>query len=52
MNCREMMGLILGCYIFPIKPKNYKEALSDELLINAMKKELSKFGCNEVWDLV
>ena len=52
VNCRDMMGLSLGWYTSTIEPKNYKEALNDEFLIQAMQEELSQFESNETWDLV
>jgi hypothetical protein len=35
-----------------IEPKNIKEALLDEYLINAMHDELNQFTRNYIWDLV
>lgn len=40
------------CYTSKIEPKNVKEALEDELWINAMQEELGQFEKNDVWDLV
>jgi hypothetical protein len=34
------------------EPKNVKEALTDELWIEAMQEELNQFKRSEVWDLV
>ena len=41
VNYREMIGLNLGYYTSIIEPKNYKEALNDELWIQAIQEELS-----------
>ena len=40
------------CYTSSIEPKNIKEALKYEYWLIAMKKELSQFTRNEIWDLV
>ncbi|KAK2456484.1 hypothetical protein QL285_003845 [Trifolium repens] len=41
-----------ACFISKIKSENVKEALTDELWINAMQEELNQFKRNEVWNLV
>ena len=41
-----------ACFVSTIKPKNVKEALTDECWINVMQEELNEFKRNEVWDLV
>ena len=41
-----------ACFISKTKPKNVKEALSDEYWINYMQEELIQFKKNEVWNLV
>ena len=40
------------CYTSSLKPKNVKEALTDEHWITAMHEELGQFVHNDVWTLV
>ncbi|GJS17734.1 retrovirus-related pol polyprotein from transposon TNT 1-94 [Tanacetum coccineum] len=37
---------------FFVKPKNYKDALTQACWIEAMQEELNEFECHEVWELV
>lgn len=41
-----------SCFISQVEPKNVKEALKDDMWINAMQEELNQFERNEVWELV
>ena len=53
ITTRRSVGVIANfCFVFKIKPKNFKEALTDEFWIEAMQEELNQFKRSEVWDLV
>jgi len=41
-----------SCFVSKFKPKNVKEALTDDFWIEAMQEELNHFKRGEVWDLV
>jgi len=41
-----------SCFMSKFEPKNVKEALTDDFLIEAMQEELNQFKISEVWDLV
>lgn len=48
-----MAGLIgFTCYTSTVEPKNIKEAIVDEYLIEAMQEESQQFEINDSWELV
>ncbi|GJW41478.1 retrovirus-related pol polyprotein from transposon TNT 1-94 [Tanacetum coccineum] len=41
-----------NAFLTSVKPKNYKDALTQACWIEAMQEELNEFECLEVWELV
>ena len=41
-----------SCFVSKLEPKNVKEALTDEVWIEAMQDELNQFKRSDVWELV
>ncbi|GKF74037.1 retrovirus-related pol polyprotein from transposon TNT 1-94, partial [Tanacetum coccineum] len=48
----KAMFYYFDAFLYFIKPKSYKEALTESCLIEAMQEELNEFKHLEVWELV
>ncbi|GKD35070.1 retrovirus-related pol polyprotein from transposon TNT 1-94, partial [Tanacetum coccineum] len=48
----EALFCYFDAFLSSVKPKSYKEALTESCWIEAMQEELNEFECLEVWELV
>ncbi|GJT75426.1 retrovirus-related pol polyprotein from transposon TNT 1-94, partial [Tanacetum coccineum] len=48
----ESLLCYFDVFLSSVKPKSYKEALTESCWIEAMQEELNEFECLEVWELV
>ncbi|GJV38383.1 hypothetical protein Tco_1410860, partial [Tanacetum coccineum] len=48
----EALFCYFDAFLSFVKPKSYKEALTESYWIEAMQEELNEFECLEVWELV